>query len=151
MEPAAPRSPSPALSAMTGLNVVFAIWATIGLFGLISMVKLVKAPEVWPSLAESERVALAELAKLPDWLLYGMLGSQMLKATLYCAAAFGYFTRSRRWGRWGGTALGLWLLTEQAVLFATVGQTNLGMFVAAAYGVLTLWVVHFGAREALDS
>ena len=75
----------------------------------------------------------------------------MLKATLYCVAAFGYFTRSRRWGRGGGTALAIWLLVEQAVMVTTVGGVSLGIVAAAVYALVTLWVVHFAAREAFTS
>jgi len=136
---------------MTGINVVLAIWAIIGMFGLIGMVKLVDSPAVWKELAPVEQNALAELANLPRWLLFGTLASQMVKATLYCAAAFGYFTRHKLWGRIGGSALGVWLLAEQAVLVAVVGHVSWGLIAAAAYGLLTLWVVNVAARDAFVS
>ena len=94
---------------------------------------------------------IAELARLPRWLLFGTLGSQMFKATLYCASAFGYFTRNKLWGRLGGSLLGLWLLVEQAVLVAVVGSVSLGIVAAAAYGLLTLWVVNVAAKDAFTS
>jgi hypothetical protein len=135
---------------MTGVNVILAIWAVIGMFGLIGMVRLVEAPEVWKELAESEQAGLAQFAGVPRWLRYGMLGSLMVKATLYCVAAFGYFTRSAGWGRGGGTALAGWILLEQVVLVVTIGQVSIGVLFAVGYAVLTLWVIHFGARDAFD-
>jgi hypothetical protein len=144
-----PRPPSVALSALSGLNIVFAIWSVIGLFGMIGMVRLMQAPELWPTLGPNEQLAVAALSRLPTWLVYGQLASQMVKGTLYCAAAFGYFTRSRRWSVIGGTLLAVWILAEQAVLVAVVGQVSFSILAAAAYALLTLYVVHFAAKDAL--